>query len=199
MNTYNLHHVDVPENYVPNPILHLENQRDNEHLVFALQIMYFNNYVSVFDIGSYTGWLPLLLTQDKFEVETCEWVKGLKESGERYANKMGIKNYKALQGSWLDIKDEDLRIGYDLVTAFEVLEHVEFEQVPAFIQKMELYAKTVAISLPDQKKEDNQQHQWTPTLELINDMFKGKKKLNITYKKYLNPQIPANWFIVYDT
>lgn len=198
MNIYDLHHVNVPDNYMPNPIAHLENQRDNEHAAFTLQLMFDRDYTTIFDIGSYDGWLPLLLTQEKnFQVDTCEWVDGLKEAGERFAQKHSIKNYKAQQGAWLD--NIELRPQYDLVTAYEVLEHVEFNLVPVFIQKMEEHAKTVAISLPDQKHEDNKQHQWTPTKELIEDMFKDKKNLAITYKKYIDPRIPANWFIAYDT
>lgn len=195
---YNLHHVVLDPNYIPNPIAHLENPRDNEHFIFTLKLIQENNCKTILDIGSYDGWLPLLLARQiptKF-FSTCEWVESLLAAGQKYAKLYDIKNYAAYHGDWLNIPI-DFTGKWDLITCYEVLEHVPLDKIELFIKKMELYAKTIAISLPDQKHEDNKQHQWTPK-EHLDVLFKNKKNLKIVYKKYVRFDLPCNWFITYD-
>ncbi len=199
---YNLHNVNLPQNYKVNLFAHLENQRDNEHFITTLKCALDNNIATMLDIGSWDGWLPLLIARNfkSIHVSTCEWILNLLEAGEKYAKEHNVKNYYAYHGNWLDLPIEN-QIKWDLVTCFEVLEHVQLEQVNAFIQKIEQHAKHIIISLPDQKHEDNKQHQWTPTKVLIEQLFQNKKNLQITYKKYVcaAAQIQSNWFIFYDT
>lgn len=190
---YKLHHVEVSPDYMPRPINHIENARDNAHYVFTLEYLQKNNCKSVYDIGSWDGWLPLLLAHDGYDVTTCEWVQGLKETGEKYAAKYGLTNYKAQLGNWLEV---DVKDTYDYISAYEVLEHVPFVNVSGFLVKMERYGQHIAVSLPDQ--EVNKQHQWVPTEKVVNDLFAGKKNVQIVYKKYHVSNIPSNWFITYD-
>ncbi len=198
-NLYNLHHVNLPQNYVVDPLGHIENQRDNEHFITTFRLIQENNYKTIFDIGSWDGWLPLLLARNfpNSFFSTCEWVHDLLAAGQKYAEQNDIKNYAAYQGDWLNLKI-DFTGKWDLITCYEVLEHVPLEQTELFIKKIELYAKHVAISLPDQAKENNIQHQWTPTKELIEQLFHNRKNLQIYYKKYVYFEIPSNWFITYD-
>lgn len=194
INTYDLHHIVVPENYLPIPQTHLNNIRDNEHYKFIKKLLLKRNYKTIFDIGSWDGWLPLLLAIDGFDVETCEWVLGLKKAGEKFATKNNLSNYKAYHSNWLDFEVSN---NFDVISAFEVLEHIPFEEVHLFIEKMEKNCKTVAISLPDQNHLYNKQHQWTPCQTLIENMFKNKKNIEIDYVSY-RCTIPPNWFIVYN-
>jgi len=194
-NTYDLHHIVVPENYLPSPQIHLNNIRDNEHYKFINKLLIKRNYKTIFDIGSWDGWLPLLLAIDGFDVETCEWVLGLKKAGEKFAIKNNLLNYKAHHSNWLDFEISNY---FDVISAFEVLEHVPFEEVSFFIKKMEKNCKTIVISLPDQNHLYNKQHQWTPCQTLIEDIFKNKKNIEIDYISY-RCTIPPNWFIVYDS
>lgn len=202
MDTKALHQVKLPEGYVPVPGAHLTNSRDCEHYLNTLEIMFQNNYNSILDVGCYDGWHPLLLARDEFEVTGIEYIADLCNAGKRYAEYHKLSNVRFIEGTIIDAETILLPNleKYDLVTCYEVLEHIPLEQVEEHIEKMEDLGKTISISLPNQKHEDNPQHQWTPTIELIKELFYGRSNLTITYKDYpLNKQIPANWFITYNT
>lgn len=195
---YNLHHINLPENYEVNLFAHLENHRDNEHFITTMKYALEDKATTILDIGSWDGWLPLLLARNfkNMHISSCEWVLSLLNAGERYAKKHDLKNYYAYHGNWLDIEISTTE-KWDLITCYEVIEHIPFEKVKEFIQKIEKHAKRIIISLPDQKKEDNKQHQWTPTKEIIDSLFKEKKDVKITYKRYFSSKIQPNWFITY--
>jgi len=83
----------------------------------------------------------------------------------------------------------------------ETLEHVDLEEtVPVYIEKMEeLSLKTVFISLPDQDHKDNKQHLWTPTEDVINNLWGNKKNFSVEYHEYNSPDdVPPNWLIYYE-
>src|SRR5206468_3473215 len=85
---------------------------------------------------------------------------------------------------------------YDAVLAYEILEHIPLEDVPAYVAKMEGLARyRILISLPDQRHEDNAQHLWTPHLGNIGDMWGHKKRFNVDYVEYPGTDIPANYLI----
>lgn len=199
MNTKHLHEIKLPENYLPSPGQHLTNPRDCEHYLHTLMVCLKKDYQYILDIGCWDGWHPILLARDEFHVTGLEFIHDLAEAAKRYVNLCKLDNVSIIEADWSDITELP-RQQYDLITCYEVLEHVPLQDVTVWITKMEKYAKTVTISLPNQKYEENHQHQWTPTENLIGDMFQGKSKLQIDYKSYpLKPEIPGNWFITYDT
>lgn len=197
-NSYKLHDVTLPPDYMPIPGQHLNNPRDCEHYLNSLTIMMENDYHSILDIGCYDGWHPILLARDEYEVTGIEFIHSLVEAARRYAGVCDIKNVQFLESGWLTAQPPKMQ--YDLITAYEVLEHVPLGTVDEWIAKMERYGKTISISLPNQKHEENPQHQWTPTKELIDELFKGKNGLTIRYQEYpLTPTVPGNWFITYES
>jgi SAM-dependent methyltransferase len=199
MDTKALHEVKLPEGYIPVPGAHLANARDCEHYLHTLQIMFQNNYNSILDVGCFDGWHPLLLARDEFEVVGVEFISDLCNAGKRYAEYHKLPNIKFIEGTIIEAETILLPKleKFDLVTCYEVLEHIPLSEVPRHLAKMEELGKTVSISLPDQKKEDNIQHQWTPDKDLIYDIFGGKNP-DIIYKTYPTaPQVPGNWFITY--
>lgn len=195
---YELHDVVLPDGYMPSPGKHLANVRDCEHYLNSLDILTElapDTPATVLDIGSWDGWLPLLLARDGYDVTAVEFIPALVEAGRLYARTFDIKNFVYMESDWLS--SQPSKMSYDLVTAYEVLEHVTLDVLPEHINKMERYGRNISISLPDQDHHLNPQHQWTPTQGLIEDFFGKKKNVSIRYKTYPGSTIPSNWFVTY--
>lgn len=197
MDTKKLHDVVLPDNYVPHPGSHLTNERDCEHYLNSLTIMMDREYKSVLDIGSYDGWHAILLARDEYDVTGVEFIPSLVQAARRYIEQSKVPNVKIIESDW--IKAQPCKMCYDLITCYEVLEHVPWDMVTDWVSKMERYGKTIAISLPNQNHEENAQHQWTPTEDLIGEYFSKKRNVKIEYKEWpTTPNVPGNWFITYD-
>jgi len=83
----------------------------------------------------------------------------------------------------------------DLIAANEVLEHIDFKNVPGIIKDMDRAGRVCLVSLPDQRHEDNREHLWTPTEEVIGKLF-GQFNLEVIRVEYAaDTGIPPNWLI----
>ena len=186
----------IPDTYMPNPISHLQGDRDRRHYEWALDMLKTHACKSWVDIGCWDGWLDFLLLDGMIDVSPkavgVELVPELALAANRYGN----KQFKCLTGAWHDVADGNFKNEtFDAAIAFEVLEHVPFSEVAAYVYKIEEKAKLILISLPDQKLTDNPQHCWTPTESLIRAMWEDKKQFNITRFDYPETNIPGNWMI----
>ena len=187
------HWVSVPDYYLPDPQQHLLNPRDCAHFEYSRQTL--TNCKTVLDVGCWDGWLDFLLIKEGFEVEGVEVVTGLGKAAQRYADIHNLK-YKVYDGFFEELL---LEKKYDAVLCYETLEHVHPQGVERYIAALEATSGAkVLISLPNQKHEDNSpQHLWTPTLEVITQLFGHKPNLNVIYRDYPGTTIPGNWFIHY--
>lgn len=193
---YRLHNVQLPQGYMPSPGAHLSNHRDCEHYMHTLNVMMLNDYETILDVGSYDGWLPILLCRDGYQVTMLEFIVALADAAKTYKNVHKLDNLTILNAKWMDI---NITKPYDLITCYEVLEHVEITEAIEWIDKMDKLAKTVSISLPDQKHEENNQHRWTPSIEIIESLFGNKKNYTCREIEYPGTNIPKNFIITYET
>lgn len=181
----------VQGSWMPNPKAHLESVRDAFHFKWATESLV---GMSVLDVGCFDGWLDFLLIETGSNVEGVELIPELCESARAYARANKV-DYKVHQGFFEDVAIDR---HFDVVMSFETLEHIPLEMVPVYVAKMEAIAtRRILISLPDQRHEDNIQHLWDPSFELIKSLFGGKRDLEITYKPYLGTDIPANFMVKY--
>lgn len=186
-----LHKMAVPEWYLPDPYRHLNNSRDKIHFEWALKNL--SGCTTVLDVGCFDGWLDFLLMDRGFKLEGIELVPELARAANNYAKSKAL-DYQCHEGLLTEI---DLQKKYDCCMCFEVLEHMSLEEASGYISKMEALAKKqILISLPDQKKEDNPQHQWTPTLKQVIELFEGKKGFGCSYIRNDGP-VP-NFLISYN-
>lgn len=189
------HAVRLPEGYVPNPQPHLGNTRDGNHYLRALRFLKGIGARTALDIGCYDGWLDFLLIAKGFEVEGVEIIPDLARAARRYADRNFI-GYRVHEGYFLDL---DLPGPYDAVLCFETLEHMPMEDVRACAERMHRTAsKGVLVSLPDQDHRDNPQHLWTPTEEVIRDVWGAMPGFALDFVPYSGTAIPGNWFISHD-
>jgi 2-polyprenyl-3-methyl-5-hydroxy-6-metoxy-1,4-benzoquinol methylase len=199
---YQKHNVEVPQNYLPIPESHFNCDRDLYHYNYTAKYLVAHPEIkTLLDVGAWDSWLGLIIATYAetygMHVTTMELIPGLAMSAYKYAEKNNIKNFLSLIGSFEDYPiPKEQR--WDLITCYEVLEHVQSYEVPAFLKKIEAHADHVILSLPNQNHLDNPQHQWTPTDKNIESMFGEKKNINISYVEYQS-KTPGNWFITYDT
>ncbi len=199
---YALHDVYTPTGYMPNPEAHRANPRDLAHIETVVTALKYHCHQTWLDIGSWDGWLPFCVLHDYpslMDVCMVEPVRSLSEGAKRYISSHKLSECQAITGWWLDDEIDPMR-SFDLVTCFETLEHVPLDEVPMFIEKMELFCdKEIIISLPDQPCEKNPQHRWTPNTETINRLFGDKydSGLQVDHKKFEGSNAPSNWFIRY--
>lgn len=177
----------VQWSWMPNPKAHLQSVRDAFHFKWANEAI---QGTSVLDVGAYDGWLDFLLIETGYRVEGVELTPELCESARAYARAQKI-DYAIHQGFFEDVAIDR---HFDVVLCFETLEHISLALVPVYVAKMEAIAtRRILISLPDQRHEDNAQHLWTPTFDLIRSMWGHKPAFELTYKPYLGTGIPANF------
>lgn len=190
---FNLHDVLVPNDYMPHPEVHVTNMRDGAH--YQMMKRWVNDLKPsiCLDVGAWDSWLYILLAQEFPETQfiTVELIQGLVEAANRYIDINGLGNIKAVCGPWEAVT---LHHTFDFVTAFEVVEHVRKEDAREFILKMCACSKHIFVSLPDQKCELNQQHQWTPTEESIGEVMPFEH-YSLERQEYPGSTIPANFFI----
>lgn len=187
------HDVMVPPSYMPKPEQHLYNPRDRVHFETTKTQLALHHCHTNLDIGSYDGWLSFLLMQHGYDCDGVELVEGLAEASRRYAavNHLPWCCYPGF------FDDTTITKRYDCVTAYEVLEHIPEEDVPAYLDKIDSLAiKLVLISLPDQSHIDNPQHLYTPTQYTINKLM-GHRDYHLQVQTYPGTDIPNNFFIAY--
>jgi len=191
-----LHKMNFGPDYLPNPDRHIRIKRDYKHYQYSFTELKTHQCKTVLDIGCFDGWLDFLLVRDGYSVTGIELIQELVDAANRYAER-NFFPYRAHQGRFLDMSMEiDHR--FDVVMCYETLEHVDFQEVQSFIEKMEsLSDRLILISLPDQKHEDNPQHQWTPTDEIIERLF-GEKRFFMVERYEYKDGVPSNWFISYE-
>ncbi|MBD3260318.1 MAG: methyltransferase domain-containing protein [Candidatus Altiarchaeales archaeon] len=188
------HTVNLPPGYLPNPEQHLSNMRDGFHAIWTLKQLEDMQHATVLDIGCYDGWLDFLLILRGYILVGVEVVPELAEAARHYAERNFLP-YEVHTGFFDEL---DIKSPFDVVMAYEVLEHVSFDEIPDYIARMERVAqKKVLISLPDQKHEENEQHLWTPTEELIKELWGDRKEFHLGYRTYEGTDIPPNFFISY--
>jgi 2-polyprenyl-3-methyl-5-hydroxy-6-metoxy-1,4-benzoquinol methylase len=186
-----LHRMNVPAGYLPNPYGHLNNARDLFHYEWTLKKLI--NCKSVLDVGCFDGWLDFLLIDKGFKLEGVELVPELARAANKYARNNYL-DYQCHAGLLTEIKFEKK---FDCCVCFEVLEHLIMGEAQDYIFLMEkIVNKLMLISLPDQKKEDNVQHQWTPTWDLIFELFGSKKDVEFYYAR--NANTVPNFLISYN-
>jgi 2-polyprenyl-3-methyl-5-hydroxy-6-metoxy-1,4-benzoquinol methylase len=186
-----LHRMDVPIGYLPNPSRHLNNARDLLHFEWALKKLI--NCNSVLDVGCFDGWLDFLLIDRGYKLEGIELVPELARAANNYARSKSL-DYRCHEGLFTEIIFSKK---FDCCICFEVLEHLIIEEAQEYISLMEkITSELMLISLPDQKKEDNFQHQWTPTQDLIFELFGSKKDVEFSYVK--NANTVPNFLISYN-
>jgi 2-polyprenyl-3-methyl-5-hydroxy-6-metoxy-1,4-benzoquinol methylase len=185
-----LHKMAIPEGYLPDPYRHLNNARDKVHFDWALKNL--TGCSTVLDVGCFDGWLDFLLMDQGFKFEGVELVPELARAANNYAKSKALE-YQCYEGLLTEL---DLRKKYDCCLCFEVLEHLPLVEVQEYLSIMEnLTNKLILISLPDQKIEDNIQHQWTPSLKQVIDLFGEKKDFEFAYVR--NDRTVPNFFISY--
>jgi len=188
------HSVSLPKGYIPRPREHMLNPRDYGHFMYALKWLESIKAKKVLDVGCYDGWLDFLLIERGFAVTGIEFIEDLAQSAMLYANRNMI-DYKVHTGS---AQDFDFEIGeFDAVLCFEMLEHVPMPAAIELTYKFNEWAPNVLLSLPNQDHNDNHQHCWTPTPELLDFWFK-ERTTKIEYKTWPGPEVPGNWFIQYE-
>jgi len=191
MQLLELHKMAIPEWYLPDPYRHLSNARDKTHFDWALKKL--SGYSTVLDVGCFDGWLDFLLIDQGFKLDGVELVPELARAANNYAKSKSLE-YQCHEGLLTEINFEKK---YDCCLCFEVLEHLSLEEAQVYISKMETLAnKLILISLPDQKKEDNPQHQWTPTIKQVIELFEGKKGFEFSYVR--NDGTVPNFLISYN-
>lgn len=98
-----------------------------------LEAIYKTNYKKVLEIGVGNGFVSNYLDEHGFDISTLDIDERLEPTK---------------VGSVLDIPFDDNK--FEVVTCFEVLEHLPFEQVPVAVKELKRVAsQKVIISLPD--------------------------------------------------
>jgi 2-polyprenyl-3-methyl-5-hydroxy-6-metoxy-1,4-benzoquinol methylase len=180
--------------HITNPEAHLFGERDKWHFDKVCEILLENNCKTICDIGCYDGWMDFLLIKYGFEVTSVELVPELANYAITYAKTNNIK-LKVYTGNFLNLNIVE---HFDAAICLECLEHVDWIDVLPFIKKMETISDHIIFSLPDQRWEDNPEfHRWTPTLKVIEDLFKNRKKIKMERHEW-NVKIPPNWVISYN-
>jgi len=172
---YSVNHVQVKENYIPEPLSHMSIWRDS--LIYINTLLNMKDKKSYLDIGTYDGWLPLMLAEDGCDTYGVEWVCGLVMSARRYAAQRRIKNFRGICANWFDIEFD---FKFDVASAYDVLECVPFVQVPRFVLKMERYASRILLSFNGNFSRSSQQ--WGATDALLYKLFENKKDFCIDVK-----------------
>lgn len=185
----------VDGTWMPYPEGHMQSIRDAQHYYWTLAKLKDMPKASIIDIGCYDGWLDFLLIRKGFNVDGVELIPELARSAMAYASANNLQYL--VYNNFFDLTDPIQK--YDVALAYEVLEHIPLESVPAYVAKMEgLARRRILISLPDQKHEDNSQHLWTPSVELICDTWGNNKAFSLERAEYNGTDIPANFFISWD-
>lgn len=190
------HQVRLTPEYMPNPRAHLQSERDRFHFSWTLRQLALLPGASILDVGCWDGWLGFLLMEEGFRVHGVELIPDLALAARRYAAAIKAKGYHVYQGFFDKLS---INGSYDVVTCYEVLEHLPIELAAEYIEKMDALAnRHCFVSLPDQRHEDNDQHQWTPSGDLIDELFWHKKNYALEYRDYPGTGIPGNWMIRWD-
>jgi len=188
------HDLKIPEGYLPRPHSHLGNPRDAFHYSMTVEKLQEGQVQTVLDVGCFDGWLDFLLIDKGFKVTGLELIKALADAAKVYASR-NFYQYKIYQGFFDEVEVTE---SFDAVICFETLEHIALSSLGNYLEKLESLAKKmVLISLPNEDYEKNPQHLWTPTKDLIGDLWSDRKDFFIKYKDYPNTDIPGNWFISY--
>ena len=193
-----LHRMNLPPGYMPNPKAHLNNERDRKHFEYASsKIERDFSTTSFLDVGCFDGWLGFLLcdknaSRYNIKFHGVELIPELASAARAYAQAHNITS-TIYTGAFHDV---NLYQYYDHVICFESLEHVPILTASQYIVKMVKHArKSVLISLPDQDFRDNPQHQWTPSLEVIQELCGHYPGFEIKRHEYQDKSIPANFFV----
>lgn len=195
---YNKHHLNIPPSYIPDPERHLRGLRDIRHHQMTVRLIQEYKVYDYLDLGSFNFWLPLLIAERNTEVQVTgiEWLYAFVLSARKYAACKQLKNFTPIHGDVTEGIQIDNK--FSMVSAYEILEHVRYEEVPAIIDDMEAHTSPggiCAVSLPDQGTE-NPQHQWLADKHTIADLFAHRNPIAIQEWGYPPAvKLPMNYFI----
>jgi len=195
----NLHNSDIDSFYsLMLPELRWDGgSRDRDHIKFTMQ--HAKPGMCVLDIGSADGWLSLYLAKEGCKVTALEFVDRGLDWTEKQATRLGVQ----LETKFGFLEELDTTLAgrkFDIIMAYEILEHVDYLSLPWYLKKIENLLEIdgkVLISLPRQDLNDNQQHVWSPNEGLINKIFKNKPNVSVQWVPLPDHGVPGNWFIVY--
>lgn len=196
------HAVQLPKGYLPDPDRHLNSIRDLTHFLKAKKWLSDIGAKTVLDVGCYDGWLDFLLIREGFSVTGVEMIPELADAAVRYADRNFIP-YTVYNSHVLDACPyflcDDTQTQYDAVVCFETLEHMTIEEAKTAAGYLNSWArKGVMVSLPDQGHNQNPQHLWSPTVDVIQDIWGKMTGYAVEHVPYPGTTIPANYFIKYD-
>jgi len=199
-----------------------DSERDRLHIDFTLK--YAKPQSKILDIGSADGWLCTFLAKEGHQVTGLDFVERGLAWTQQQAERLGVKVetkfgfIEDLTTVFSSLKEQQHVDGsgcpvylstpvmdrvyqkFDLILAYEILEHLHFSDLPWYLNQMEsLLTKDgkILISLPKQDLNDNVEHLFSPSRKLIDKVFSTKKNLNIEWINIPNHGVPGNWFISY--
>ena len=194
---YKLHDITLPPSYEPNPD-QPRSLRDIKVHNYTRALYEEYGIKSHLDVGAWDGWLSLKMQKEYPDniYTNVEWVYALCHSTERYVRRKNIKNFTVINGDISDMKTMQGIPKHDLVTAYEILEHIPYEEIPKILSNLEGFSSSVvSVILPAQDHRENPQHQWTPNSKTISELFSKK---NPRIHRYAYPpcsRLPGNFLI----
>lgn len=199
-----MHNLDLHNNHIDSfHSLQLPEQRwdggtrDKEHIRYTMQ--HAKSGMRVLDVGSADGWLLLYLAKQGCQATGLEFVDRGLDWTDSQAKRLGV-SVETKFGFLEEIDQIFEGRSFDLILAYEILEHVDYLWLPWYLEKMEKLLAAggkILVSLPDQDANFNSEHLWSPNLNLIEKVF-TPKKAKIEWVSIPNHEIPGNWFISYE-
>ena len=155
--------------------------------------------LDILDVGSADGWLALYLAKKGHNVSGLEFVSRGMDWTKSNATRLGVEidlRYGYAEDTDTVFSDKQ----FDLILAYEILEHLDYQKIPWYLDKFDKCLKPggkVLVSLPNQDLIVNPEHLWSPSKKLIDKVFLNKFELVIEWIDIPNHEIPGNWFISY--
>lgn len=186
------HHLMMPEErWKPG------RSRDNAHIEYSLRKTEVGQ--RILDVGSADGWLALHLATKGRKVSAIDFVKRGMDWTRQHAQRLGV-NIDLRYGFLENLSEVFSDKKFDAIMVYETLEHVDYRRLPWYLEKMESLLDIggkILISLPLQDLNDNPEHLWSPSENLINKVFENKPCYELQWVDMPHHEVPGDWFISY--